>query len=99
MVILLHPDDNIVIAARNLPAGAIVDISGDAVTLSEAVALGHKIARTAIAAGEQVVRYGAPIGTMRSAVKRGAHVHSHNLDSDYLPATRRGDVQSTKDKT
>ena len=97
LVLLLHPDDNIVIAATSLAAGTIVDISGQPVTLSRDIVLGHKLARTALAAGDQVLRYGAPIGTMRSAVELGGHVHSHNLDSDYLPATSRDVVQPKKD--
>lgn len=96
MVILLHPRDNVVVAAANLAAGSIVDVAGESLCLAQAVPLGHKVARVAIGAGERVLRYGVPIGTMRAAVKPGDHVHSHNLDSDYIPPTRREGPDPTK---
>lgn len=97
LVLLLHPSDNIVIAAANIAAGTVVDVDGKTLTVTHNVLLGHKLARVALAAGDQVLRYGAPIGTMRSAALPGDHVHSHNLDSDYLPATHRDVVLPKKD--
>ncbi len=47
--------------------------------------LGHKLARRAIAAGEKVVKYGAPIGSATAPIAAGEHVHIHNLASDYTP--------------
>ena len=38
-----------------------------------------------IRAGEKVLKYGAVIGTATSDIGRGEHVHTHNLESDYLP--------------
>jgi hypothetical protein len=35
--------------------------------------------------GEVVLKYGAPIGSMTEAAAVGAHVHLHNLKSDYIP--------------
>ena len=32
-----------------------------------------------------VLKYGAVIGTATSDIGRGEHVHTHNLESDYLP--------------
>ena len=54
-----------------------------------AVELGHKLARRVIAADARVLKYGAPIGSMRVNVARGEHVHLHNLKSDYIPSTTR----------
>ena len=53
--------------------------------------LGHKVATRAIAAGEKVVKYGAPIGSAMRAIAQGEHVHTHNLRSDYLPTFARGE--------
>ena len=38
-----------------------------------------------IAAGEKVLKYGAPIGTATAAIAAGEHVHVHNIESDYTP--------------
>ncbi len=51
--------------------------------------LGHKLARRVIEADARVLKYGAPIGSMKSACPRGEHVHLHNLKSDYIPSTTR----------
>lgn len=52
---------------------------------SETLGLGHKIASRDIAAGEKIVKYGAPIGSATTAIPAGEHVHLHNMKSDYLP--------------
>lgn len=40
---------------------------------------GHKYALCDIAAGEPVMKYGFPIGVASAPIKRGEHVHTHNL--------------------
>jgi hypothetical protein len=88
-LLLLHPDDNIVVARRDIAAGEKVELDGDCFVIPEAVELGHKLARRVIDAGARVLKYGAPIGSMKVRVSRGEHVHLHNLQSDYLPSTTR----------
>ena len=53
--------------------------------LDRDIALAHKIARRAITAGEKILRYGAPIGVATEAIAPAAHVHVHNMRSDYTP--------------
>jgi len=84
-LILLSPQDNCLIAAARLEAGTPVEIEGERVTLSKAIDLGHKVARGALAKDDKVLRYGAVIGHVTEAVARGEHLHTHNLESDYLP--------------
>jgi hypothetical protein len=88
-LLLLHPDDNILVARRDIAAGELVHMDGQNFTIPLAVELGHKLARRALAMNERVLKYGAPIGSMKNAVARGEHVHLHNLRSDYLPSTSR----------
>ena len=88
-LLLLHPDDNILVARRDIAAGERVELDGQAFTIPKAVELGHKLARRDSAADARVLKYGAPIGSMKTAVARGEHVHMHNLKSDYIPSTTR----------
>ncbi|MEO8018432.1 MAG: UxaA family hydrolase [Pseudomonadota bacterium] len=88
-LLLLHPDDNILVARRDIAAGEIVEVDGQSFVMPVAIELGHKLARRALEADTQVFKYGAPIGSMKLAVARGEHVHLHNLRSDYLPSTSR----------
>jgi hypothetical protein len=84
-VIVLAPEDNICVACQDLEPGTELVIDGKAVRLAQAIPTGHKLARRDIAAGEKVVKYGAPIGSARRAIAAGAYVHTHNLGSDYIP--------------
>ncbi|RFU48739.1 UxaA family hydrolase [Paraburkholderia sp. DHOC27] len=84
-LILLSPQDNCLIAAARLEAGTAVEIEGERVTLARTIDLGHKVARGAIQKDEKVLRYGAVIGHVTETVARGEHLHTHNLESDYLP--------------
>ncbi len=83
-VLLLAPEDNVLIAVADLAAGQIVPDAGRAIRLRQAVPLGHKLARHPIPAGGRVIKYGAPIGSATCAIAAGEWVHLHNLASDYL---------------
>jgi altronate dehydratase small subunit len=84
-LILLNPADNCLIAGARLEAGSQVEIEGERVTFVKTIELGHKVARHELAKDDKVLRYGAVIGHVTEAVARGAHLHTHNLESDYLP--------------
>jgi hypothetical protein len=88
-LLLLHPEDNILVARRDIAAGELVAVDGASFTMPVAIELGHKLARRDLAADTRVLKYGAPIGSMKMAAARGEHVHLHNLRSDYLPSTSR----------
>jgi len=71
----LHADDNVLTV----------------IVTTEAIPIGHKVAARAIAAGEKIIKYGAPIGSAKEDIAAGAHVHTHNIQSDYLPTFLRGE--------
>ena len=50
------------------------------------VPIGHKVARTDIRPGDKILKYGAPIGVATADIPAGAHVHVHNVRSDYTPS-------------
>lgn len=71
----LHRDDNVLTV----------------IVTSHTVPLGHKVAARDIAAGEKIIKYGAPIGSAVRAIASGEHVHTHNVQSDYIPTFERGE--------
>jgi (2R)-sulfolactate sulfo-lyase subunit alpha len=86
--ILLHEaTDDVGVATIDLEAGEAVQaltLDGEPVAeieMVDTVPLAHKVAMRAIAAGDDVVEYGRPIGSARSTIAVGAHVHTHNLQS------------------
>ena len=91
-LLLLFEGDNVLVARMRIRAGESVLVEGAGVTLVADLPLGHKLARRAIAAGEKIVKYGAPIGTATEAIAVGTPVHVHNVKSDYTPTYHLMDV-------
>jgi altronate hydrolase len=72
----LDPSDTVVTATRALEVGHPVE--GTATTAL--IPSGHKIATTAMRAGEPVRKYAQVIGYAATDIAPGDHVHTHNLD-------------------
>lgn len=82
---LLSPLDNVLVLTRHVEAGESTTVDGRTIVIAESLALGHKVARRPISAGEKILKYGAAIGSAISDIRPGEHVHLHNMKSDYLP--------------
>ncbi|WP_347302515.1 altronate dehydratase family protein [Croceibacterium sp. TMG7-5b_MA50] len=76
------PQDNVAVALRPIAPGERVDVAGASVVATESIEQGHKIALVEMTPGEQVLRYGWPIGSATQAIPAGAHVHSHNVHTN-----------------
>ncbi len=81
----LAPEDNVCVATATVEPGESLELEGRQVLVADRVPTGHKVAVAAIARGEQVRKYGVPIGSATRDIGPGDHVHTHNLKSDYLP--------------
>lgn len=73
--ITIHPQDSVAVALQALEAGDKVG----AFTVKNAIPAGHKVALRKIAAGDNVIKYGYPIGVATADIDAGEHVHTHNL--------------------
>lgn len=84
---VVEPEDNVATALRELEAGetATVSVGGEevAITVSDGVEFGHKIALTDLSEGETIVKYNKSIGNASEAIEAGDWVHVHNVDSNY----------------
>jgi len=54
----------------------------DAIDLADDIPAHHKFARCDIRAGQPIVKYGLSIGTATADIRRGQHVHVHNIQSN-----------------
>ena len=79
-IIVISDRDNVATALEALDAGRVIGGAAP-VTVREPIPRGHKVAMRAISEGENVVKYGNPIGIATSAISPGAHVHTHNVAS------------------
>jgi altronate hydrolase len=84
-VMRMSPLDNVVVSLRPLKAGETVTIEDIMLTVSRNIAVGQKLAARSIAKGELIVKYNCPIGTALRPIGAGEHVHTHNVESAYLP--------------
>jgi altronate hydrolase len=83
--IRFNPSDMVAVVTSDVSPAMRVDVDGDSLIAIDAIPSGHKIATAALSAGEQVIKYGQPIGLATTAIRRGQHVHVHNLRSARLP--------------
>jgi altronate dehydratase small subunit len=83
--LLMAGDDDVAVALVDIEADTPVSFgSGRVVLALEAIPQGHKLAVRDIGAGEQVRKYGVPIGRATAAIDVGRHVHVHNVESRRL---------------
>ena len=80
--IKIHRDDNVLIALTQLEEGSLLEVDGQEVLVTQSIENGHKMALEDIAVGENVVKYGSPIGHAKEAIRAGQWVHSHNLKTN-----------------
>ncbi len=83
-LIQLHSDDNIACLTRTVEKGETLTVGVKKFTLEITLGLGHKIALRNISTGENIIKFGAPIGSAITKISSGEHVHLHNMKSDYL---------------
>ncbi|MGH8790123.1 MAG: UxaA family hydrolase [Cupriavidus necator] len=76
--IRLSEIDDVVISRRQLVSGMVLPDEG--VTVTGLIPPGHKLAVREIAVGAPVRRYGQIIGFASQPIRRGQHVHVHNLE-------------------
>ena len=81
----IHRDDNVCIVVTPIKPGDHGLIDGHEVVFTENIAIGYKVAARLIRAGEKVVKCGIAIGSAKEPIPAGAHIHLHNLKSDYIP--------------
>ena len=69
------PKDNVAVALNAIEKGAVLTVDGVTVTAASDIPAGHKIALCDIAKGENVIKYGFPIGYAKEDVAAGSHIH------------------------
>ncbi|MCD7899301.1 MAG: altronate dehydratase family protein [Bacteroides sp.] len=78
----INPADNVAVAIVNLLAGEQMSINGTDVTLNEDIPAGHKFALKDFAEGEDIIKYGYPIGHATMARKKGDLMNENNIKTN-----------------
>lgn len=80
-----HRDNVGVVVVENLEAGTELfvvvteDNSEMRAVNNQDVPIGHKVALKDLAVGDTVIKYGQDIGRVVAPIRKGDHVHTHNL--------------------
>ncbi len=83
----VNPKDNVAtLFANGIEKGdeiIVRDKAGNAETIRTLTAIpyGHKIAVFDINQGDAIIKYGEKLGEATAPIRKGEHVHVHNLDS------------------
>ncbi|MHC6181299.1 UxaA family hydrolase [Clostridium sp. JNZ X4-2] len=90
--IVIKAVDNVATATSEIPPETYVTLKINKknveVRVTEKIYFGHKLAIKDINEGEKIVKYGETIGMASKNIKKGEHVHVHNLK----PIRGRGDL-------
>jgi altronate dehydratase small subunit len=93
-LLLLEAADNVLVATSRIREGETILVEDARVTIPADLPIGHKLSRRSISAGEKIIKYGAPIGSATADIAAGAHVHVHNVRSDYTPTYHLEDIRA-----
>src|SRR5690606_37287286 len=75
----IHPDDNVLVALRNLSPGMEIDFRGERFTLISGVKAKHKFTIEPLEAGAEVRMYGVLVGKTNTALARGETLTTQNI--------------------
>ncbi len=76
--IRIHPDDNVLVALRDLPAGTVFSINNDNITLQTNVGAKHKFFTKELKAGDDIIMYGTLVGKAETYIPKGGLMTSQN---------------------
>lgn len=80
--LIINEADNVAVCLDNMPAGLEANIGGKKITINQDIPVGHKVALVDIKKGENILKYGYPIGHATEDVKQGSHLHTHNVKTN-----------------
>ena len=78
-VIHISEADNVAVALEPIGKGEELNVDGVKVTAVEPIPQGHKIALRDIKKGENIIKYGFPIGRATKPAPCGSWMHTHNV--------------------
>ncbi len=81
-IIKINSSDNVAIAIHDIKVGQSFEVDGVRVVAQVDIPAGHKMALRDMSVGENVVKYGYPIGHLLYAVSEGGLINDTNLKTN-----------------
>ena len=80
--IKINPADSVVVCLRNFAKGEQIDVDGTIITLRQDTPMGHKVLIADTPAGNNIIKYGYPIGHAMLDLQAGEWVNENNLKTN-----------------
>jgi altronate hydrolase len=74
----IHPDDNVLVALKNLSSGTAISFDHSSVVLQQDVNAKHKFFINDMNAGDEVIMYGTLVGKVQSNLPKGSLMTTQN---------------------
>src|SRR3954447_8413819 len=78
-ILKVHPNDNVIVALRDLAKGEQVALNGHSHTLAEDVAAKHKFTEYDLAPGDPITMYGVLVGKAQTQIPAGTRISTSNV--------------------
>ncbi len=78
----INPADSVVVCLQPMKKGEQIDIDGRVIVLNQDTPAGHKVLIKDVTAGENIIKYGYPIGHATTELKAGDWVNENNLKTN-----------------
>lgn len=82
LFIKINPADSVVVCLQELKKGVTITVDGREITVMQDTPPGHKILITDKDEGEDIIKYGYPIGHARQKMSAGEWVNENNLQTN-----------------
>lgn len=78
----INPADSVVVCLRPMTKGEVIDIDDKQIPLLQDTPAGHKVLINDVKEGQDIIKYGYPIGHARKDLKAGEWVNENNLKTN-----------------
>ena len=78
----INPADSVVVCLVEKKKGEVINVDGKKIILAQDTPAGHKVLIKDVAEGDNIIKYGYPIGHARQAMKAGEWVNENNLKTN-----------------
>lgn len=75
----INTADNVAVAIEPIASGTTITIAGNKLEVIEDIPAGHKVALKDFTEGENIIKYGYPIGHATTNIKQGCWINEHHV--------------------
>lgn len=103
----IHPDDNVLVALQDIPAGTDISFNGHNIQLQQNISAKHKFLISDIQEGDPITMYGVLVGKANKTILQGESITTENVvhdanafhEKDSSQEWQAPDVSKWKDRT